>query len=146
MTYTIEPNDAMNLAISGGTHKVRHTPSGSVVFSGSEPEAIAWAARLNGEPINAENIHTTSTFYVHIEDHTAAGNKTLARTGTRPTRVVSVRSSGAVKTWKTRPGDFRAPVKWGLRDSFYITPANAHRYFTSEESAANSPAGRWINE
>ena len=96
--------------------------------------------------INSETIHTASTFYVHVEDHTSAGNKATAKTGTRPTRVVSVRRSGATKTWKTRPGDFRAPVKWGLRDSFYITPSNAHRFYTSEEEAAASPAGRWVNE
>lgn len=34
------------------------------------------------------------------------------------------RKSGVLKTWKTRPGDFRQPVKYGLKNSFYITPAN----------------------
>jgi len=34
------------------------------------------------------------------------------------------RVNGACKVWKTRPGDFRLPVKHGLRDCFYITPEN----------------------
>lgn len=38
---------------------------------------------------------------------------------------VRCRVNGACKTWKTRPGDFRLPVKHGLKQCFYITPANA---------------------
>jgi hypothetical protein len=30
------------------------------------------------------------------------------------------RQSGEVKTWKTRPDDFKVPVKYGLYASFYI--------------------------
>jgi hypothetical protein len=41
---------------------------------------------------------------------------------------VRCRASGACKTWKTRPDDFRLPVKYGLRQSFYITPRNAHEW------------------
>jgi hypothetical protein len=33
---------------------------------------------------------------------------------------VRCRRSGKTKTWKTRPGSFRIPVKHGLKDSFYI--------------------------
>jgi hypothetical protein len=35
------------------------------------------------------------------------------------------RVTGKCQTWKTRPGDFKLPVKHGMYDSFYITPANA---------------------
>ena len=38
-----------------------------------------------------------------------------------PTRC---RVNGRCKVWKTRPDDFRLPVKHGLRDCFYITPEN----------------------
>lgn len=41
---------------------------------------------------------------------------------------VRARVTGRVKTWTTRPDDFRIPVKHGLRDSFYITPENAHEW------------------
>lgn len=36
-------------------------------------------------------------------------------------KPVRCRVSGACKTWKTRPNDFRLPVKHGLKQSFYIT-------------------------
>jgi hypothetical protein len=35
------------------------------------------------------------------------------------------RVNGACKVWKTRPEDFSLPVKFGLKDCFYITPRNA---------------------
>lgn len=38
------------------------------------------------------------------------------------------RANGVCKTWKTRPNDFRLPVKYGLRECFYITPRNAHEW------------------
>lgn len=38
---------------------------------------------------------------------------------------VRARVNGQCKTWKTRPDDFRLPVKYGLRHCFYITPENA---------------------
>ena len=44
---------------------------------------------------------------------------------------VRARINGKVKTWKTRPGDFKLPVKHGLRDCFYITQANAHEWTLS---------------
>lgn len=42
-----------------------------------------------------------------------------------------VRVSGKCKTWKTRPGDFKLPVKYGLFASGYITPSNAHEWQVS---------------
>lgn len=35
------------------------------------------------------------------------------------------RVNGKCKTWKTRPDDWRLPVKFGLRTCFYINPSNA---------------------
>lgn len=35
------------------------------------------------------------------------------------------RRNGATKTWKTRPGEFRIPVKFGLYGYGYITHTNA---------------------
>ncbi len=35
------------------------------------------------------------------------------------------RVNGACKTWKTRPTEFRLPVKYGLKACFYITERNA---------------------
>lgn len=38
---------------------------------------------------------------------------------------VRCRVNGKCKTWKTRPGEFRLPVKYGLRECFYIDNSNA---------------------
>jgi hypothetical protein len=51
---------------------------------------------------------------------------------------VKCRVTGKCKTWKTRPDEFQLPVRHGLRESFYITPANgdewtAERYPQEEE-------------
>ena len=35
------------------------------------------------------------------------------------------RATGKCKVWKTRPSEFRLPVKRGLRESFYIDNDNA---------------------
>lgn len=35
------------------------------------------------------------------------------------------RANGQCQTWKTRPDDFRLPVKHGLRGTFALTPSNA---------------------
>jgi hypothetical protein len=39
--------------------------------------------------------------------------------------IVEVRASGQLKTWKTRPAEFRLPVKYGLYESFAIDHGNA---------------------
>ena len=88
--------------------------------------------------INSETIHNASVVYVHITDE-----RSKAKPGA--TRVVSARRNGVTKTWKTRPGQFRAPFKYGLRECFYITQDNAHRFFLTEDAAAQSPAGRYID-
>jgi len=41
---------------------------------------------------------------------------------------VRARRNGKTKTWKTRPNDFKIPVKYGLRDCFYITQDNCHEW------------------
>lgn len=38
--------------------------------------------------------------------------------------VIAVRRTGQNKTWKTRPEDFRVPVKHGMYDSGEIVPSN----------------------
>lgn len=38
------------------------------------------------------------------------------------------RVNGKTKVWKTRPDDFKVPVKYGLKDCFYITPENANQW------------------
>jgi len=55
-------------------------------------------------------------------------------------RAISVRSNGATKTWKTRPGEFRIPVKFGFRECFYITDKNADEWSTQPIADLPKPA------
>jgi hypothetical protein len=38
------------------------------------------------------------------------------------------RVNGACQVWLTRPEEFRLPVKYGLRECFYIEPSNAAQW------------------
>ena len=46
---------------------------------------------------------------------------------------VRCRVNGQCKTWKTRPEEFRLPVKHGLRDCFYIENHNADEWYDPSE-------------
>ena len=43
-------------------------------------------------------------------------------------KIINVRVTGACKVWKTRPDEFRLPVKYGLYDSGYITQDDCDRW------------------
>ena len=43
------------------------------------------------------------------------------------------RRNGATKTWKTRPNEFRVPLKHGLYDYGELTDGNAHLFHTAED-------------
>jgi hypothetical protein len=38
------------------------------------------------------------------------------------------RRNGKTKTWKTRPGEFSVPIKYGLWDYGYVTDKNAQEW------------------
>lgn len=42
------------------------------------------------------------------------------------------RVTGALKTWKTRPNDFRLPIKHGMRGYGEVTPENIAQFHTPE--------------
>ena len=48
---------------------------------------------------------------------------------------VRCRVNGKCKVWKTRPDDFRLPVKHGFKACFYIELGNADDWEMSEELA-----------
>lgn len=57
--------------------------------------------------------------------------------GGRATSHVNVwRRAGATQTWKTRPGEFRIPVKFGLYGYGAITHENAHLFHVATECPA----------
>lgn len=66
-------------------------------------------------------------------------HKTLRNADKTPLRA---RVNGKVKTWKTRPTEFRIPMKHGLKECFYITDnpnwdGNAADWVLTEEEALN---------
>src|SRR5574337_836976 len=70
--------------------------------------------------ITMEQALTANTFY-HVKLRNAHGDKL---TDEDATPQLSCRRAGKTKTWKTKPGLFRIPVKYGLRTSFYIQNFN----------------------
>lgn len=49
---------------------------------------------------------------------------------TKSNAPIEVRRNGATKYWKREPLKFRIPVKYGLRDCFYIDNTNASDWST----------------
>ena len=47
------------------------------------------------------------------------------------------RRNGKTQLWKTRPTEFRTPIKHGLRDYSDITQDDANRLHTSEDCPLN---------
>lgn len=76
------------------------------------------------------------------EFHEGECFKTVGPRGGVKVSQVIWRRNGRTQTWKTRPDDFRIPVKWGLRGYDSITPANADRFHTN----ATCPLNHSINQ
>lgn len=71
------------------------------------------------------------------EDHEPAG------------KIFTWRRNGATQTWKTRPGEFRIPVKYGLRSYDQIRDTNAHQFHVAGECPTRhvrvtGPDGDWF--
>ena len=65
--------------------------------------------------------------------HRNGCKRTVGPRGGVTTAVEEWRRNGATKTWKTRPGEFRIPVKWGMRSYDYITQREADRFHTEAD-------------
>lgn len=52
----------------------------------------------------------------------------VSKTQNKGKEPLQVRRTGKTQTWKTRPNDFKVPVKFGLYESAYITHLNAHEW------------------
>lgn len=50
-----------------------------------------------------------------------------------PTKCRNWRRNGATKVWKTRPNDFRVPVKFGLYGYDSITHLNSEKLFEDKD-------------
>ena len=64
--------------------------------------------------VTKENQTGVNTFY-HVSKTNTTGR-------------LKVRRSGATKVWKTRPEEFKIPVKYGLYENGYITQDNASEW------------------
>lgn len=51
------------------------------------------------------------------------------------------RRNGSTKYWKTRPDEFRIPVKHGLRDYGYIDQDNANQVHAAEDCPLRDTKG-----
>lgn len=71
-------------------------------------------------PLSPQAIKTCGEFW-HREARNADGTPLRAK------------RSGNTQTWKTRPNEFKIPVKYGMRQHFYITPQNAHQWAAAVE-------------
>jgi hypothetical protein len=61
-------------------------------------------------------------------------HKTLRNSDKTPVRC---RKNGKCITWKTRPTEFKLPVKVGLRGTGYLTERNASEWCSTVEEALN---------
>lgn len=62
------------------------------------------------------------------------------------THITECRRNGANKTWKTRPDDFRVPIKSGFRDHGEIVPANVAEFHRPEDCPLLDGADHSKNE
>lgn len=74
------------------------------------------ATTLKGNAMITKEQAQTAKHFKHLDLKDSRGN------------AVVCRASGKCQTWKTRPEDFKLPVKYGMYDSFYITPENAMQW------------------
>jgi hypothetical protein len=42
--------------------------------------------------------------------------------------AMRARVNGKTKFWKTRPNDFKTPMKYGMYNCFYLTPSNQYEW------------------
>jgi len=69
--------------------------------------------------VTKEQAMTFGIFY-HVRQRNADGTD------------LRVRRNGKTQTWKTRPGDFRVPVKYGLKECLYIDQDTAHNWSVTD--------------
>lgn len=72
--------------------------------------------------INYHNAMECNRFYSRTVSYKGRGK--------HPGAPYEARRNGATKTWKTRPGEFRIPIKIGFKGYGYIDQNNAHEWAT----------------
>lgn len=81
-----------------------------------------------------------SITHFHFEGDGGCWRKTGPKGGVKQ-QTIEVRRNGGVQTWKTRPDEFRMPVKYGIRarDQFSVTHNDAWQYHTPDKCPLLQP-------
>lgn len=82
----------------------------------------------DGELIKAihNRIKIPITFDNCFDSNITFEHRTITNADGSPIRL---RRNGKTQTWKSRPNEFRIPVKYGLRSCLYINNSNAHEFY-----------------
>ena len=84
--------------------------------------------------VTKEQLETASTDrFGQLNFHYGKCSKTVGPRGGVTENVTRYRKSGMLKTWKTRPNDFRMPVKYGMRNHYYIDQGNCDQFHFASE-------------
>lgn len=86
---------------------------------------------------------------LHAEIHCEVVRQCIRIVGARggvTMKVARVRPSGKCKTWKTRPNEFRLPVKFGLYENGAITHENAGSFHLADDCPANPSLGEMTEQ
>ncbi len=67
------------------------------------------------------------------EFHHGACTRTEGPRGGVTERVERWRRNGSTQTWKTRPLEFRVPIKCGMRGYASLDETNAHRFHAAHD-------------
>jgi len=84
--------------------------------------------RVTSQMISKEQALTGNEFHINGECV-----RTIGKRGGIKEKIKLYRRSGQTKLWKTRPDEFRVPVRSGLYDNGYITHENAHLVHLASE-------------
>ncbi len=74
--------------------------------------------------------------YGNAKLHFTGRHECTRKIGTRggvKDQITRVRQTGMIKTWKTRPEEFRMPVKYGMYESWYVDETNADQFHLASE-------------
>lgn len=75
------------------------------------------------------------------EFHYGACTETVGPRGGITRKVEAWRANGVIKTWKTRDGEWRLPIKYGMRGYSYMDQNNAEDFHVASECPLNKAEG-----
>jgi len=85
--------------------------------------------------LDAPNVNRVNALFYNGVGEVYHGNLTMASGAPQTWRV-----TGQLKVWKTRPTEFRIPIKYGMYTNYnsgYITHDNANEFYRDERDARN---------